>query len=97
MEQLEKDVILEGDNLELNFGGIRSLDKVGFRVCKGEILSVIGPNGAGKTCLLNCITGYYRPQKGRIVFEGRDIVNLPSHQIAKAGQTHLSTLPYIPI
>jgi branched-chain amino acid transport system ATP-binding protein len=85
MEETKESVILESSNLELRFGGIRSLDKVSFKVKAGEIQSIIGPNGAGKTCLLNCITGYYRPQKGRIVFEGRDIMNQPPYKIAKSG------------
>jgi branched-chain amino acid transport system ATP-binding protein len=85
MEQTRENIILEGIDLELSFGGIKSLDKVSFQVQRGEILSIIGPNGAGKTCILNCITGYYRPQRGRLVFEGRDIMNLPPYKISKAG------------
>jgi branched-chain amino acid transport system ATP-binding protein len=85
MEQSTNSVILEGQDLNLSFGGIKSLEKVDFQVHRGEILSIIGPNGAGKTCLLNCITGYYRPQNGRIILEGRDIANLPPHKIAQAG------------
>ncbi len=81
----KSEVILEGSNIDLSFGGIKSLDNVGFQVKKGEILSIIGPNGAGKTCLLNCVTGYYRPQKGRILFEDHDILHLPSYKIARLG------------
>jgi branched-chain amino acid transport system ATP-binding protein len=85
MEQNKGSIILEGINLDLNFGGIKSLEKVNFQVRRGEILSIIGPNGAGKTCLLNCITGYYRPENGRIVFQDRDIMNLPPHKISQTG------------
>lgn len=85
MEQNSNNIILEGKDLSLSFGGIKSLEKVDFKVRAGEILSIIGPNGAGKTCLLNCITGYYRPQHGRIIFEGRDIMNLPPYKISHSG------------
>ena len=85
MKQTTDDVILDCDHLELSFGGIKALDGIGFQVKRGELVSIIGPNGAGKTCLINCITGYYRPQKGTIVFEGQDILGLPSHKIARLG------------
>ncbi len=85
MEQNSQNVILEGVNLDLYFGGIKSLEKVDFKLYKGEILSIIGPNGAGKTCLLNCITGYYKPNNGRIFFEGRDISKLQPHKISQIG------------
>jgi branched-chain amino acid transport system ATP-binding protein len=84
-EQSKTENILETSGIELSFGGIKSLDNVSFQVKKGEILSIIGPNGAGKTCLLNCISGYYRPQKGQIMFENRNVLNLPTYQIARSG------------
>ncbi len=77
--------ILIGEDIHLSFGGIRALDGVDFSVAKGRIVSIIGPNGAGKTCLINCLTGYYHPQKGRIVHAGRDILGLKPHQIAGLG------------
>lgn len=85
MKQATDNIILESNHLELSFGGIRALDEIGFQAKKGELVSIIGPNGAGKTCLVNCITGYYRPQKGTIIFEGRDIVGLQPHKIARLG------------
>jgi branched-chain amino acid transport system ATP-binding protein len=85
MEKMNSEIILDGSNLDLSFGGIKSLDGVNFKVKRGEILSIIGPNGAGKTCLLNCISGYYRPQKGTIVFETQNILKLPSYKIARLG------------
>ena len=85
MKQPTDDIILESNQLGLSFVGIKALDAVQFQVKRGQILSIIGPNGAGKTCLINCITGYYRPQKGKILFEGRNILGLKPHQIAKLG------------
>jgi branched-chain amino acid transport system ATP-binding protein len=79
------DVILEGNEIELSFAGIKSLDNVSFKVKRGEILSIIGPNGAGKTCLLNCISGYYRPQKGQIIFKNSNILKLPPFKVARLG------------
>jgi branched-chain amino acid transport system ATP-binding protein len=58
---------------------------VSLEVREGEILTIIGPNGAGKTSLLNCINGYYRPQKGSIYFDGQQITRLPAHRMAKLG------------
>ena len=67
------DSILQVEDIHLAFGGVKALRGVSFEVRRGEILSVIGPNGAGKTVCLNCINGLYRPQQGRIRFEGRDM------------------------
>ena len=62
-----------------------ALTGVSLECHEGEILAIIGPNGAGKTSLLNCLNGFYRPQKGRITFKGQDITRLPSHRIARLG------------
>jgi branched-chain amino acid transport system ATP-binding protein len=72
-------------NVSLSFGGIQALTSVSFDVQKGEILAIIGPNGAGKTSMLNCINNFYRPDKGRIIFEGHDLARLPPHHIAHLG------------
>jgi branched-chain amino acid transport system ATP-binding protein len=61
----------------LSFGGIQALNEVSLSVVQGTIHAVIGPNGAGKTALLNCINGVYRPDSGRILFEGRDLSGMP--------------------
>ena len=53
-----------------------ALNNVTVEVRDGEILAVIGPNGAGKTCLLNCLSGFYRPDSGQVFFEGRDITKI---------------------
>jgi len=76
---------LKVEDLWLNFGRIQALRGVTFSINKIELLGIIGPNGAGKTCILNCISGFYRPQKGRIFWRGRDITNLASHKIAPLG------------
>ncbi|KLK92346.1 ABC transporter [Microvirga vignae] len=65
--------ILKVDVLSLSFGGLRALSGVSFEVQEGSITALIGPNGAGKTSMFNSISGFYRPTKGRIIFEGEDI------------------------
>lgn len=76
---------LEIRDLRLRFGGLIVLNDLSFNVNYGEILSIIGPNGAGKTSLLNCINGFYRPQLGKIVYKGKNIIRLPPYRIAELG------------
>src|SRR5690554_3655586 len=76
---------LEISGLHLSFGGLRALVDVNLHVDAGELEAVIGPNGAGKTSLINCINGFYRPQAGRIDFDGRRITRMPPHAIASLG------------
>jgi len=78
-------VVLRVDDLCLRFGGMMALSGVTLEVKGGEILAIIGPNGAGKTCTLNCINGFYRPQRGEIFFHGGRITPLPPHRIAELG------------
>lgn len=77
--------LLEIKSLSLNFGGIIALNDVGLTVKSGELHAVIGPNGAGKTSLFNCLSGVYTPTQGDIILEGRSILRLRPHQIAKLG------------
>lgn len=77
--------ILQVENLYLSFAGVQVLSGVTFSVRAGEIYCIIGPNGAGKTSLLNCINGHYKPQKGRIRFQGQDITSMKPHKIASMG------------
>lgn len=72
-------------DLSLSFGGINAVRHVNLTVKTGEILAVIGPNGAGKTSLLNCITGFYRPQKGRIIFNGKEVTKRSTHELTGLG------------
>ncbi len=79
------EVILEAESISLSFGGVNALLSVDFKVSKGEIYSVIGPNGAGKSSMFNVISGLYRPQRGRILYKGKDITTLAPHKIAPLG------------
>jgi branched-chain amino acid transport system ATP-binding protein len=76
---------LKGDNITLAFGGVVAIMDVSFTVYEGEIFSIIGPNGAGKSSMFNVISGFYKPQKGKIIYKGEDITKLSPHQIAKKG------------
>jgi branched-chain amino acid transport system ATP-binding protein len=77
--------ILTVSNLSLSFGGLQVLSDVGFEVEAGQILAIIGPNGAGKTSILNSINGFYRPEKGSVAYNGRDISNLTPDRRAALG------------
>ena len=81
----EDKLVLEAQNIHLTFGGLEALANVSFEVRAGEILAIIGPNGAGKTCILNCMNGFYRPQRGDIFFNDKTITRLASDKIAKLG------------
>jgi branched-chain amino acid transport system ATP-binding protein len=81
----EKSPILRCEEVSLQFGGLSALSDISFDVEAGELLSIIGPNGAGKTCLINSITGFYKPSSGAIYYEQRPLMNLPPYEIAKSG------------
>ncbi|HEY4731169.1 MAG TPA: ABC transporter ATP-binding protein [Myxococcales bacterium] len=68
--------LLDISHLVLRFGGVTALQDVSFSVQKSSLSAIIGPNGAGKTSLLNCVSGVYHPQQGRIVFDGQDVTRL---------------------
>jgi len=79
------DVILEVNNISLNFGGVKALTDISFNVREHEVRAIIGPNGAGKSSMLNCINGVYTPQQGSITFRGQTFSNMNSRQVAEMG------------
>ncbi|PYN38429.1 MAG: ABC transporter ATP-binding protein [Candidatus Rokuibacteriota bacterium] len=79
--------MLDLDCVTKRFGGLTAVSGVSLRVAAGEILGIIGPNGAGKTTLFNVISGYYRPESGRILFAGADVTGQPPHAICRLGLT----------
>jgi len=81
----QKTSLLQIEDLRIAFGGVSALAGVSLEVKRGEIFSLIGPNGAGKTVLLNCVSGLYKPQAGRILYDGNDISSLRPHQRAHLG------------
>lgn len=81
----EDNVKIRIENLSLSFGGVNALIDVSLDIRDKEILAIIGPNGAGKTCLLNCINGFYKPQKGEIYYGGRRITRIRPDRAAQLG------------
>jgi branched-chain amino acid transport system ATP-binding protein len=77
--------LLQVDGISVRFGALLALNRVGLTIPRGEIAAIIGPNGAGKTTLLNCISGFYHPYEGRIVFAGRDRTRLSPPEVAALG------------
>ena len=85
MSEATRKVKLRIDNVSLSFGGVKALIDVSVDIRENEILAIIGPNGAGKTCLLNCINGFYKPQKGDVYFEDRKITRIRPDRAARLG------------
>jgi branched-chain amino acid transport system ATP-binding protein len=77
--------LLSVHGLTKRFGGLVAVDNVDFDVTPGEVFALIGPNGAGKTTLFNCVTGFFAPSLGSVIFDGNDITGLKPHQTVKAG------------
>jgi branched-chain amino acid transport system ATP-binding protein len=77
--------MLKVSDVYVSFGALQALIGVSLEIRRGEILAIIGPNGAGKTTLINVISGVYRPDQGRISFEGKDRTNLGPHRVAELG------------
>jgi branched-chain amino acid transport system ATP-binding protein len=70
------EILLRVDGVYKYFGGVRAVDGVSFSLGRGERFFVVGPNGAGKTTLVNLISGYFKPDRGRILFKGEDVTAL---------------------
>jgi branched-chain amino acid transport system ATP-binding protein len=79
--------VLRLEGVTKRFGGLTAVRAVSVEVRAGELLGIIGPNGAGKTTLFNVIAGFYAPDGGRVVFEGRDVAGLAPHAICRLGLT----------
>ena len=78
-------MILAVESVSLSFGGVRALQDVSFDVKEHEIRAIIGPNGAGKSSMLNVLNGVYHPQKGKIIFRGREFRDMDPHRAASLG------------
>lgn len=81
--------LLEIENLQVAYGGIKALQGISFYVEEGEVVTLIGANGAGKSSTLRAISGMVTAVTGRIIYKNEDITNLSSHQIARLGITHV--------
>ena len=81
------DALLTLDRITKRFGGLTAVRDVSVQVRAGDLLGIIGPNGAGKTTLFNVIAGYYRPDEGRVTFDGADITGHAAHDVCRLGLT----------
>jgi branched-chain amino acid transport system ATP-binding protein len=79
--------LLSLEGVTKRFGGLTAVHEVSLEVRSGDLLGIIGPNGAGKTTLFNVIAGYFRPEAGRIAFDGHDLTGRPAHAISRLGLT----------
>lgn len=77
--------LLQVSKMTHEFGGLRAVNNYDLEIEPGQVRGLIGPNGAGKTTIFNLITGIYTPTEGKILFDGKEINGLPSHQIASLG------------
>ena len=77
--------VLETLEVSIRFGGLQALQDVSLTVDEFEIVGLIGPNGAGKTTIFNCITGFYRPNAGRVLFKGEEISSMGPHERSALG------------
>jgi ABC-type branched-subunit amino acid transport system ATPase component len=82
---MSTEVILKIENLTKHFGGITAVDGVDLEVKRGDLVGVIGPNGSGKTTLVNLISGFQKPDKGRVTFNGKNITGKQPYTIANLG------------
>jgi branched-chain amino acid transport system ATP-binding protein len=77
--------LLSVEGISVRFAGVKALTEVSFQVQPGELFAVIGPNGAGKTSLFNVLSRVYQPVAGQVTFDGRDLLQLKTHQVARVG------------
>jgi len=81
----EGDSLLTVEDLSKSFGGVLAVDGVSFELPSGQLLGIIGPNGSGKTTLVNLITGFVKPDRGRVIYSGKDITGCPPYKIVTLG------------
>jgi len=86
-------MILQVENVTTMFGGLKAVNRVSITVEKGEIFGLIGPNGAGKTTLLNVIAGVYKPNEGRVLFQGKDITGFSPEKVCNLGISRTFQVP----
>ncbi len=86
-------VILKVEGLVKKFGNFRALDGVSLEVEEGKIIGLAGPNGSGKTTFINVVSGVYKSNGGRVIFNGEDITNIDSYKIVRKGINRTFQIP----
>ena len=87
------EILLTIDNVSKSFSGVKALQNVSMEARRGEILGLVGPNGSGKSTMVNVISGLYKPEAGRILFQGEDLVPLPAYRAAHSGIARTYQIP----
>ncbi len=87
------EILLTIDKVSKSFSGVKALQNVSMEARRGEILGLVGPNGSGKSTMVNVISGLYKPEAGRILFQGEDLVPLPSYRAAHSGIARTYQIP----
>ena len=82
---MENKILLKVDGVSKNFGGVAAIVRVSFELREGELLGVIGPNGSGKTTLVNLLTGFVKPDSGKVIYRGSEITGKAPYKIAELG------------
>ncbi len=86
---LSQDAVLSIRDLVVSYGQVEALHGISLDVRRGEVVALIGSNGAGKSTTLRAVSGMIRPASGRVLFEGRDIAGMPSHEVVRLGLVHV--------
>ena len=87
--------VLEAQELTKSFGGVLAVDGVSVAIAQGEIVGIVGANGAGKTTFVNLVTGYLKPDRGRIAYLGQDITAHPPREVSRLGIARSFQIPQI--
>jgi len=92
---MASEVVLETVDLARHFGGLWAVAGVSVRVCAGEVVGIVGPNGSGKTTFLNLVTGYLKPDRGKVIYLGREITGLGPRQVSRLGVARSFQIPQL--
>jgi len=88
-----EEMVLSVRGVKKSFGGLLAVNDVSFELPAGQIMGLMGPNGAGKTTLVNVICGFYKPDTGKIAFQGKDITGFPAHKVCRIGMARTFQIP----
>ena len=86
-------MVLSVRGVKKSFGGLLAVNDVSFELPAGQIMGLMGPNGAGKTTLVNVMCGFYKPDTGKIAFQGEDITGFPAHKVCRLGMARTFQIP----
>lgn len=92
---MASEVVLETVDLARHFGGLWAVAGVSVRVSAGEVVGIVGPNGSGKTTFLNLVTGYLKPDRGKVICLGREITGLGPRQVSRLGVARSFQIPQL--